>query len=97
MKRSQQVINKRTANQIFKVIIMKGVRSTEAHPLFLSFATREKMSFEAEEAKFTAFVYDPVNQITYYMGGSSHTACKRCVKRGWMSYDVNKEVKDDEC
>ena len=95
MKRSQQVINKRTANQIFKVIIMKGVRSTEAPPLFLSFATREKMSFEAEEAKFTAFVYDPVNQITYYMGGSE-TVCKRSVK-GWLDSDYYKNVKDDEC
>lgn len=78
---------------------MIATRNANSLPLFLTFGTREKKMSVETEGPMT-FVYDELTQMTYYMGGSSTTMCKRSVRRRYIwgsHYDSNEECKDDEC
>lgn len=78
---------------------MIATRNANSLPLFLTFGTREKKMSVETEGPMT-FVYDELTQMTYYMGGSSTTMCKRSVRRRSLlivHYDSEETCKDDEC
>lgn len=74
---------------------MKPLTKTSSKPLLVSFGKVQQEPAEIEMKTSTNFIYDPIRQITIYMGGSQTTMCDRSVRH--FDWDHPRTVNDDEC
>jgi hypothetical protein len=70
-------------------------KNTSSKPLLVSFGKVEQETAVTEMKTAPSFIYDPIRQITIYMGGSQTTMCKRSVRH--FDWDQPRTVNDDEC